>query len=598
MTSPEEFYGIYKELGYDLPGHARFTADWNQEGNLSYAADLGKNYRLIAIDTWRRGISPELRAWVVEQCEKAAADGKTVIGMGHHPLNEQLKGQLIIMQGEGIENMHEVSEEFADAGMHFYFSGHLHMSGISPWVSNRGETLYDIIVAGLYSFPGEYRIVDFSAAGGRVEADVRSYAPDEVLPITANGITYQQPYYADNLRVSFGYEGGSLTSFAKAAIRRALTDQLNDLRRSGGLAAKVKESVDLPPVDALMRYLDAQLINQPERIAALVGGLIDDAFALPVSSLPCTRFIGGLGFGSSAKPGTLEDMGNSALVYMFWKKHDPKDDLFMQDVLRRMKNGELLDQLLSFAVPKILDVLGAELMPLLANVDLPMVNRALQTALGTLNFPLLLVLALVPGTRNTISTTLYSLASEIITSSSPTGSGDGVVVYDGPVTVPTDPKTFRLPCDISVAMGSWGTSAEITWYTKADLTSPEVTLTDKSGNPVPDASVVTSSEPVEITVNQVDLGVTQMLGYHMSAMKHTARVENLQPLKAYRFTAGDSEFGWRTVPQKLAPTKENPVTGFFRQVWEWFSECSGYRGSRGRTKVSSQSSYVGAATAQ
>ena len=566
----EDFSEIYAKLGYDLPNLKRFMPAGDiKEGELSYAVDLGSHYRLIAVDTSRRRISQELRTWVVDQCKAATKAGRTVIGMGHHPLNEQLKGQLTIMQGEGIENMHEISEEFAGAGMHFYFSGHLHMSGISPWVSDKGETLYDIAVPGLWDFPGDYRVVDFTTEGRKITADVRSYVPDEALPVTANGITYPQPYNKTSFGLTFGYKGESLAGFLKANAKKGLTDQLNDLRKSGGLTAKVKESVDFLPLNALMRYLDAQLINRPEKIVALVNGLVDDAFALPVSKLPCTRYIKELGFGDSAKPGTLEDAGNSAIAYMFWKKYDPKDDPFMQDVLRRMKNGELVDQVLDFAVPKVLDTLGAEILPLLANIDVEVLNRTLQTALGTLNWPLLFLLALIPGTRDTISTTLYSLASEIITSSSPTGSANGRLVYDGPAAAPVNLDTFRLPYDVSVTIGDWGKSAEVTWYTKESLVSPELKLTDKAGNPAQDIRIIYSSEPVDITVSQIDLGITQMMGYHMSAMRHTAKLEGLNPLRAYRFTAGDSEYSWWSAPQRLAPT-DTPVKDFIGQTRDWF----------------------------
>jgi len=568
-TTHQDFLEIYANLGYDLPGLARFTpAGEDDTGMLSYAADLGENYRLIALDTHKRRIEPDLRAWAVEQCRAARAAGKTIVGIGHHSLNEAFDGQLVVMQNEDIENMREISEEFADAGMHFYFSGHIHMDEISPWYSDKGEVLYDIIVPGLYNFPGGFRVVDFSAQGGRVEADVRTYSPDEVLPVNANGITYPQPYYASNLGFSFGYNGEGLSGFVKESARRMLTGQLKDLEASGGLAAKVKETVDLAPINALMGYLDQRLLSQPEKIVELVNGLVEDIFALRVSKLPCARFLDLLKFGDPAKPGTLEDAGNSILTYMFWKKFDPKEDAFLQDVLRRMKNGELVDQLLTFAVPKVLSVLGEEILPLLANVDIQAANLALQAALGSLNVPLFLVLALIPGTRDTISNTLYTFASGAVTSQSPTGSGDGKLVYDGPVAAPTGPKTFRLPYDLSVKAGSLGGSAEITWYTKESLRSPGLQLTGAGGETVEGLSVTCTSEPVELTVNELDLGVAQILGTRMNAMKHTAKVEGLEPFKTYQFTAGDSEAGWWSAPQTLEPT-DKPVLTFFRQVWAW-----------------------------
>ena len=567
----EEFFNTYKQFGYDLPNMERYTTNYGIEGNLSYAADLKPGYRLVALDTRVRRVSPELRAWAVKQCEKAVKNGQTVVAMGHHNLNDQFKGQLRVMQNQGIENMREVSEQFADAGMHFYFSGHLHMSEISPWYSDKGEVLYDIIVPGLYSFPGDFRVVNFVTEGKKITADVKSFPVDEVLRVrTDNGQgvvkDYTQPYYPDNLAVSFGYNGQGLTGFIKGAARRELGKALGDLQKNGGITALIKKNADLGPLNLLFEYLDRQLGKNTQRILGVIDNLVDEAFALPVSKLPCTRFIDELGFGNPKKPGTLEDAGNSILTYMFWKNHDPKEDAFVQDVLRRMRNGELVGQVLDFAIPKVLEVLGAEILPLLANVDLELLNQAMQCGMGTLSYPLLFLLALIigPNMRDTISATLYDFASGAAASQSPSGFGTyAKLVYAGPVDAPTGPDTFRLPHDLKVTLSLDKKSAEITWYTKASLTHPEVKLTGG------EARVAITSEEEEITAGLLDLGITQMMGFHMQAMKHTAKIEGLQFGKEYRFTAGDSEAGFRAGEKRLAPT-ETPVRDFLVDASHWF----------------------------
>ncbi|MCL2299414.1 MAG: metallophosphoesterase [Firmicutes bacterium] len=570
-TTVSEFRRIYDQLGYDLPGIEFYTADLSVEGALSYTANLGDDYRLVALDTRVRRISPELRAWVAAQCRKAVeVDHRTVVAMGHHNLNEQFQGQLRVMQNQGIENMREISEEFADAGMHFYFSGHLHMSEISPWYSDSGEVLYDIIVPGLYSFPGDYRVVNFTAEGPEsITADVQSYPVDEALRVsTKRGgevINYKQPYYPDNLEFSFGYKGQGLAGFLKANLRAQLGKPLEELQKNGGIAAMAG---DLGPLTQVLEYLDKQLNNNTQKIFDILGNLVDEAFALPVSKLPCTRFIGDLGFGDAAKPGTVADAGNSILVYMFWKHKDPAGDAFVQDVLRRMRNGELVDQVLNFAVPKVLDVLGAEILPLLANVDVGMLNRAMQCGLGTLNLPLLLVTALLPGTRDAISKTLYDFASKAIVSQSPSGRGtDAVLEYKGAAAAPTGPDTFRMPFDLTVTLGSGCKEAEVVWYTKESLVAPGLRLTGKDGKAVTGVTVAVTTEAVKRTVNQLDLGVAQMMGYNMQAQKHTAKISGLKPLTAYLFSVGDTYRGWWAQPRKLAGAQ--PVLDFFRQVWDW-----------------------------
>ena len=507
--TPEEFLEFYATLGYDLPGLEHFA------DTLSYAADLGRGYRLIAMDTDRHRLggagrcSPEeLRDWVVEQCEKAKAAGKTVVGLGHHNLAEQIGGQEWFMRNMAFEDVRGFAGAFADAGMHFYFSGHLHLGEIAMQVSDRGEPLYDITSAAPASFPGDVRVVKLSASGGRVEADVRSYPVPFDYPAP-----YPQPYYATLFGRTFGgRDGGGMAGNIKARARREVADMLNGLKIPGRLQTPV---------------------------IAAVNRLIDKAFALSVSQLPCERFYKEYGFGDPDKPGTVEDVGNSAMVYMFGKNHDPAADPFMQDVLRRIKNGEFVDQVLAFALPALLDALSGGALTALANH--PIITCALNG---------LMALAVSPAKRATLSASLYRFASGVVASQSPTGNRDGVLVYSGPVEVPTGPGTFRLPQDLNVCVKGLK-RAEITWLTRPSACTPEIIITDKDGNPVPEVQISISSQPGEITADQLDIGFTKLLGRTQPVLRHTARLTGLKPGRTYRFTAGDSEWGWYSQPRSF-----------------------------------------------
>jgi len=196
----------------------------------------------------------------------------------------------------------------------------------------------------------------------------------------------------------------------------------------------------------------------------------------------------------------------------------------------------------------------------------------LSGGLGALACPLLFVTGLLPGTKDTISATLYNLASRIITSSSPSGVGThAFLTYEGPVADPAKllaGPTFRLPYDLKVTYGKDCKSAEVTWYTKDSLDSPGLKLTDKAGNAVTGVTITTSTEYEDITANQVDLGLTKLLGTRMHAAKHTARLTGLKPGKAYKLSAGDRDFDWWGPRQALS--RESKVLEFFRQVWNWF----------------------------
>ncbi|MDR2686935.1 MAG: metallophosphoesterase, partial [Oscillospiraceae bacterium] len=465
-----EFPEMYAQLGYDLPNCERY------ENGLSYAVDLGKHYRLVVADTdrWllegdeRRCTTDELRDWVLGQCKKARAAGKTIIGMGHHPLGEQIGNQDTFMGDHfGFGDPIAAAEAFADAGMHFYFSGHLHFNEIAMRVSDSGEPLYDIMTAAAGFFPGGYRTVKFSASGKKTTADVRSVA----MPLTRPSPYPDDPYYDTFYGRCFGSpHGDGLAGWLKYAVEFALGPTLRDM------------SLGLP-------YVDERLFGQPERLLEVIYGLVDEIVAMPVSQLPCTYLRKDFGFGDPDRPGNFEDMGNCALVYLFGKRGDADKDAFFQDVLRRMKNGEFVDQLLEFAVPKIFEALGGGVLPLL--VDGPITVKTMEALASGLDCPPaykpLLALAAGPGVRKALSESLYHFASGVVTVQSPTGSPDGVLAYDGPVKAPTDPGAYRLPQDISACAGL--TCAEITWLTRRSAKTPELKVTCKDGNPAPEVKV-------------------------------------------------------------------------------------------------------------
>ena len=576
---PEEFLEFYAKLGYDLPGCERFG------DTLSYIADLGRDYRLIAIDTSLNTLGggpkcslEDLCDWVIRECGKAKAAGKTIVGMGHHNLAEQIGCQEAVMHNFGFEGVREIGEAFADAGMHFYLSGHLHLGEIAMQVSDSGEPLYDITTASTAGYPGETRTVKFSTSGGKTQADVRS----NPVPLNVPAPFPADPYYATLFGRTFGgTDGGGMGGYLKERVGKALTDMLRDMMASGGIEGLVKDQgVDLAPLNLLFRYLDKRLLGQPERITEALGDLIDEAFALPISKLPCARFIGKYGFGDPDKPGTVEDLANCGMVYMFGKEPGAADDPFVQDVLRRVRNGEFVDQVLNFAVPKILAALGGDVLPLLMNN--PAAIRALERLADRQACPLLVMplLALVvsPGKREALSASLHWFASGVVSSQSPTGSRDGKLVYDGPIEVPTDPGTFRLPQELNVAVKGLG-SAEITWYTRQSVRTPELSITDKEGNPTAEVKISIESQPEDLLVEQIDIGFTKLLGRVQPALKHTARLTGLQPGKAYRFTAGDGKFEWYSEPQAFDTLRDNPVTVFFRQLWDqvrtWFGGLRG-----------------------
>ena len=157
-TSVKEFKEFYSEFGYD---EAIAVAD----DSASYVADIGKDYRLLAIDSIIPGngtgeITQEDIVWVSNQLDKANADGKKVIAMMHHNLIEHYIFGEKIHKG-GIVHSVEFRELLATKGVKFIFTGHTHDQDIASYTAADGSVIYDVVTNTLNAYPCTYREVTF-----------------------------------------------------------------------------------------------------------------------------------------------------------------------------------------------------------------------------------------------------------------------------------------------------------------------------------------------------------------------------------------------------------------------------------------------------
>ncbi len=186
LTTPEEFKEIYADFGYNQADRI-FTPATGKAGGLSYSVGLRGGYRLIAIDSCiysadvttskndakesRMQITPGLAAWVLNETKEAVKSGETVIAMAHGSLVEHFDLQKFLSKNSTILDNERLSGEFADAGMHFIFTGHMHSNDVASTISANNETLYDIETCELSSYPDTYREASFSK--GFLQGQVR-----------------------------------------------------------------------------------------------------------------------------------------------------------------------------------------------------------------------------------------------------------------------------------------------------------------------------------------------------------------------------------------------------------------------------------------
>lgn len=147
----EEFKDIYADFGFN-------EALYKDTSSASYSVDLSDDYRLLAIDSCIYGedngkIDSSVLSWIEEQVKIAKADGKHLIAMMHHSLLNHFYVQPM------IKNSTSVAEKFADWGIKFVFTGHIHANDISSAETKKGNVVYDIQTGSLISSPNAYRYV-------------------------------------------------------------------------------------------------------------------------------------------------------------------------------------------------------------------------------------------------------------------------------------------------------------------------------------------------------------------------------------------------------------------------------------------------------
>lgn len=411
-TEPEEFREMFADLGYDLADSFYVPDKGKQAGQLSYAATLEGGYRLIALDggcyssdntstgkniaETRGAFSEGLMKWALKEMKKAEEQGLTVIGMTHFNMVEHYEHEDCTMQAFPIDNWQEIAETFANAGMHYAFTGHLHFHDISAYTTDQGETITDCSTASIVNFPNYYRIVtmDNTAEDGSVTADFKTYDCDYAQQICAYGTKYPKPYKYTAFALNYG--GSDISDFADRYVEYFLKFKVGpDVKSAGGLynylngmldidslIESLLENTDLGQLDGITKsalksllitvcsQLEAKYIDDPQHTIQLVDKIIRKLTSVTVSDYACTKFKKTLGFGNKTRAGNLGEAISSVLAYMYYGDEDRSDDVFLNDVIAKFEKGENAQEIFDTLVDIVLnDLLKDEILPTL-EIDL------------------------------------------------------------------------------------------------------------------------------------------------------------------------------------------------------------------------------------
>ena len=190
-TTYDDFKRIYAEFGYD-------KALETVEDNCSYTADLGENYRLIALDSnnpkesTEDGMTAKKLSWVRRQAEQAKKDGRYPILMMHHNLLDHLPVQRLLSHDFIVRFHYTTAALFADWGIRLVMTGHEHCSDAAVYTSPAGNVIHDLATTSLTMYPLQYRVLSLTDDLIRYEARTVDSIDTDALTQAVQGYTEEQ----------------------------------------------------------------------------------------------------------------------------------------------------------------------------------------------------------------------------------------------------------------------------------------------------------------------------------------------------------------------------------------------------------------------
>ncbi len=188
-TGAKEFKEIYADFGYD---QAIAVYD------MSYTANLGDKYRLIALDSTdpdkstEDGMTDAKVQWVIDEAQKAYDEGRYPILMMHHNLLDHMPLQRVLSHDFIIRNHTATATKWADAGIKLVFSGHEHCSDATTHTSPSGNTISDFATTSLTMYPLQYRYIEMSEDTITYEAKTVDSIDTDALVEMVDGYSEEQ----------------------------------------------------------------------------------------------------------------------------------------------------------------------------------------------------------------------------------------------------------------------------------------------------------------------------------------------------------------------------------------------------------------------
>ena len=222
---PEDFPTLYANFGYGN-GSDRDPA------SLSYACEPIEGIRLICIDDCRtpsRGetdkdageygrITQPTIDWMLDQADKATAEGKVPIAAVHHQMLQHYVGQDSLMSSAATEQGEAIARLMADHGIRVVLTGHMHIPNITRISGSETDgTITEISSASTIAYPSQYRVLWINDE----QTEMTVYTVD--MP-SATGINDLQQAVRDKMESTLDASMSSLALRYMSTFQKMLND--------------------------------------------------------------------------------------------------------------------------------------------------------------------------------------------------------------------------------------------------------------------------------------------------------------------------------------------------------------------------------------
>ncbi len=189
LSSLDQFAPFYRRYGYSHTDELYYAVELLPGVRL-----IGMNSNLFDAEEWQIGaVDEEQLAWL--QHTLAKGDYGVNLLMIHHNILPHVPQQETLPLGKRymLQNAEALCEILQRYGVHFVFTGHLHVQDIA--YSDRYD-LYDITTGSLVSYPHPYRLLEFTGDGTKQELRITSYRVT-AIPQQADLLHFSREWMGD-----------------------------------------------------------------------------------------------------------------------------------------------------------------------------------------------------------------------------------------------------------------------------------------------------------------------------------------------------------------------------------------------------------------